>query len=156
MKTYRRFRMKRRGYLLLEVMVGGVMAATVLGALMVSLVGARNTRVAASRDATASSLAAFVIERARSLQYDDAGDQLTLANLSQGGTAVLTTPGPDTTIFIAPNLRGEYEVSVTLQPGTETSLSGETLAYKALTVEVSYELRGQIRDVTASTRIYRD
>jgi type II secretory pathway pseudopilin PulG len=137
---------RRRGYLLLEVLVGGVMAASVLGLLMVTMVTARNMRVRSSRRATAGSLVAQLTEKARSLQYDSASDALTVNNITGGAGSPYTV-----------TLKGSYDVTVAVAPGTEPSPTSETLNFKDVTITVSFVAPGGLLDdVVGATRIYRD
>lgn len=130
---------RRRGYLLLEVMIGGVLAASILGFLMVTWVHARNLGVKAARSSVAADLAAHALEVARSLDYAD----LSAANLPATGPVV--------------GLKGSYDRTVTLTTGTEVDPtgSGEDLDYTDITVTISFVLTsGQVEDVTVAMRRY--
>jgi type II secretory pathway pseudopilin PulG len=137
---------RQRGYLLLEVLVGGVMAASVLGLLMVTMMNARNMRVRSSRKATAGSIVAQLTEKARSLQYDDSTDSLTVNAITGGAGSPYTV-----------TLKGSYDVTVGVTAGTENSPTGETLNYKDVTIAVSFVAPGGLLDdVVGATRIYED
>lgn len=114
---------RRRGYLLLEVMVGGVMIAMIIAPLL-SVVGqARVETILSARSSVAQSLAMQGAERAAGLDFT----LLTAANL------------PPTQVITAQ--QGSYTRTFVLTSGTE-NLLGVNVPYVKVQCEVTYLYEG--------------
>lgn len=131
-----RRRQAPRGWLLVEVAIGGVMAAVILGAVLVNIGDATNKTTAIGRNLTSQMLAQQGIEQARALK----NARTVLAD----GT--ITLPVPNT-------LRGTYTRTRTITSGT-TSAGGKTLPFKEVAVSVSYPSGNSRSSLTLRTRIY--
>jgi type II secretory pathway pseudopilin PulG len=134
---------KRRGYLLIEVAIGGVMAAVVVGSVL-ELLGHANDRTAISaRQETALSLANQAIEQARS-------------------AGIGLTNGSNVDVPVPTGLNGRYTRTRTVTSGTttvsSTSPAGAAvdllLDYKDVSVTVTFTTKQGPRTVTLQTRIY--
>lgn len=125
-----------RGYLLMEVMVGGVLVASGLMTLTAAVADMRYRSEMASREVTAAQLMNQKLEEVRSVAY---------ANL--GG---LTTYAPGAPEIIT--LSGTYARS--FQRTFVAAVPGSSPAYYEFTVTVTYNLHHEVRDISGQTRIY--
>jgi len=131
----RRKQRAQRGYLLLEVMVGGVLAAAALGDLIIEI-GAYGDRTSrAGRDVTAHLLAQQVLEQARATP---------IASLTAGTT----------TIAKPAQFKGKYTITRVVTAGTETGPSSTTITYRDVTVTVTFPQHSGTRTTTINARIY--
>ena len=75
---------RRRGYLLLEISIGGAMAAVVLFGMLSFVASGRSKNVAASRSITANQLVNEALDRTRALGYPPAGEPLVTVEAAGG------------------------------------------------------------------------
>lgn len=124
-----------RAWLLLEVMVGGVMASVLLAELMVSVGWASDRSAYVGRKVTAKMLAEQKIEEARGTIY---------GSLITGTTTETVT------------LQGTYTRIVNITDGSvSTGVSGTAiLNYKEVRVTVEFGTN-PVRTVTTATRVYQ-
>ena len=122
-----------RGFLLLDVMVGGALVALILATLLVILASARAKNVAASRDLVATQLVLEEIDRQRAASY---------ANVPLfPASPVVTTSGT-------------YLRSASMPASDDESIGGFQLPFKDVMVKVTYQSEGKTRTSQATTRIY--
>ena len=122
-----------RGFLLLDVMVGGALVALILATLLVILASARAKNVAASRDLVATQLVLEEIDRQRAASF---------ANVPLlPASPVVTTSGT-------------YLRSASQPAAGNESIIGFSLPFKDVMVKVTYESEGKTRTSQATTRIY--
>lgn len=132
-QLHRRRKNNPRGWLLVEVAVGGVMASVVIGALLVNTGAAMDRTTFASRQMTATMLAQQAIEQSRS-----------------AGTA-LTSSGD---IGVPSGLSGSYTRTRTETTGT-TTIGTNVINFKEVAVTVAFPTHDYgIKRVTLQTRIY--
>ena len=124
---------RRRGYLLLEVTLAGVITGIAVTALIVQLGDARVKSISAARDMTAQGLVAQGIERARSKGFDNVVD-------------IASTP--------ITGLQGTYSRATTVVPGDETLFAAQTTAFKDVTVTVTHPQGSGTRTYKAAVRLY--
>jgi len=125
-----------RGYVMLEVMAGGTIAALVLTSLMSTLGSARVQRAIGKRLSVAQSLAVQGIETSNALDYS----ALTVTNLPV--TEVVTPQ------------QGAYTRTYTLTASTIT-VSGSALARMRVTCRVSFVVEGKTYTASMTTTRYR-
>jgi type II secretory pathway pseudopilin PulG len=125
-----------RGWLLVEVAVGGVMASVILGSLLIHIGDSMDRSTVVGRKLTAQMLAQQGIEQARAVDAP-------LVNLLDG-TADMGVP---------PNLVGSYTRTRTITSG-ETAVGALTLRFKDVTVTVTFPQRSGVKTVSVQTRIY--
>jgi type II secretory pathway pseudopilin PulG len=127
-----------RGYLLIEVAIGGVMAGVIIASLLQNIGDANDRTTIAGRRETAAMLAEQAIEQAR----------------AEGlGLSV----GSNVTIAVPAGLNGTYTRTRTVTSGTETltSASGNlTVNYREVTVTVTFPNASGAKTVTMTSRIY--
>lgn len=123
-----------RGFLLLDVMVGGALVALILATLLVILASARAKNVAASRDLVATQLVLEEIDRQRA------------ASLFEGVPLPTTSPVVTTS--------GTYLRSASMPASGDESIGGFQLPFKDVMVKVTYQSEGKTRTSQATTRIY--
>lgn len=136
-------RRKHRGYLLIDIMIGGAMAAVIIAGVLTVLANARAKNVAAARDVVASQLVLEKLEQQRSLGF--------------AGVAAATEP-------TVAGVTGAFKREVTVSAiGTDTVVSGthtSTLRFRDVTVTVTYKVGellqrgGGTRTSQATTRVY--
>lgn len=132
-KLLERLKKNPRGWLLVEVAVGGVMASAIIGALIINTGSAMDRTTVASRQMTAMMLAQQAIEESRA-----------------AGTA-LTSSGD---IGVPPGLSGRYTRTRTEAGGTNT-IGTNTINFKEVTVMVSFPTHDYgNKQVSLRTRIY--
>lgn len=130
----KRTRRGPRGWLLLEVAVGGVMASVILAELLVSVGAAGDRSTYVGRRVTAKMLAEQTLEQARATVYGS------LVN----GTTTETI-----------NLQGQYTRVVTITSSVATGIGGgTTLNYKNVSVTVRFGTNPQ-RTLTMGSRVYQ-
>lgn len=122
-----------RGWLLVEVAIGGVMASVILGGLLITAGASMDQTTTVSRQITAAQLAQQGVEQARAQ-----GMALT------AGTANIGVPA---------GLTGSYTRSRTVTAGTET-VGAFTMTYRDVTVTVTFPSGNQTKSVVLSTRVY--
>jgi type II secretory pathway pseudopilin PulG len=124
---------KRRGYILLEVAIGGAMVAVLCATILSSLADARVQNVVAGRDAVAGQLALEKLEQQRALGYTLAGTANCLA------TETVT------------NQQGLYTRTCTVQasPGTTTAFT-HALGACTATCSMAATVNVLCRDVNVS------
>ncbi|HEY1100905.1 MAG TPA: type II secretion system protein [Myxococcota bacterium] len=133
-------RRRARGYILLETVVTGVITATAIVGLIGQLSSARIAGIAASREQTASRLAASELEDAR----------------ARASTIV---PGVLRSQSVAVG-NGQYTVRTVAEPEAKDAIPARgnlllTPAYVTVRTEVAFTVGERARRVTASTRLYR-
>ena len=123
--------LRRRGYVLMEVMMGGAMLAVLLTSVLMQLGEARGHTARAGRDAVSGRLVEAKLEELRDL-----------------GAAAAS--GSD-----APVTQGTYARSWTVS-GAQTQVVGDarTLTFRDVNVVVTYSFKGQARTSRAATRVY--
>lgn len=132
---------RSRGYLLMEMMVGGAMAAVILLGVLSLIASARAANIAARRDITANQLVTEMIEQKRFGAFPP--------------TAVVATP-----ISAA---GGVYTRTVDVTDGpacpeTRTNPGGGpafSLACRDVTVTVTFDNQGVTRTASATMRMYQ-
>lgn len=123
-----------RGWLLIEVMVGGVMASVIIGALIINTGAAMDRTTIASRQMTALLLAQEAIEASRA-------------------AGVGTTSSGD--IGVPAGLSGRYTRNRTETVNAAATVGGRTVTAKDVTVTVSFPTHDYgNKVVTLQTRIY--
>lgn len=122
-----------RGWLLVEVAIGGVMASVILGGLLIQAGASMDQTTTVSRQITAAQLAQQGVEQARSL-----------------GMAM---PTGSSDIGVPANLTGTYTRTRSVTAGTET-VGTLTLQYRDISVTVTFPSGSQTKTVTLSTRVY--
>ncbi len=131
---------RRRGYILLETVVSGVITATAVLGLLGQLSSARIAGIAAAREQTASRLAAGEIEGARARAATIMSGTLRQERVlvGNGGYNVITIADP--VQFDELPARG----TLVLRP-----------AYVNVHTEVTFDVANTQRHIAASTRLYR-
>lgn len=145
----RRRRPPPRGYLLVEVLVAGAMAAVVFAGLFTTMSQSRSKNVIASRDTVASTLALGRLEVCRSFGLQSTAAFTALDN--KCGAASVETPP-------VPGVAGVYTRTTTVTSCTETvPAPGVALTCKDISVKVTYvdPLVGTFRQTQTGTRIYQ-
>ena len=140
--------MQPRAYLLIDVMIGGALAAVVIAGLLSVLVDARAKNVQATRDVVATQLVLESLERCRAAGF---------AGVS-GATCPLAAP-PGTAV---PGQTGNYKRSIQSSvAGSPETINAIQLPFKDVTVTVTYVVGGPTagtnatRTSQATTRIYQ-
>lgn len=133
-------KVRRRGYILLETVISGVITATAVLGLLGQLSSARVAGVAAAREQTASRLAAGELENARARATTMAPGTLRKERVlvGTGGYDVVTIADP--VAFDELPARG----TLVLRP-----------AYINVRTVVTFDVGNRQRRVAASTRLYR-
>lgn len=126
-----------RGWLLVEVAVGGVMASIILGGLLINIGDADDRTTVVGRKLTAQMLAQQGIEQARAITSPQ-------TNLANGSNVALPVPS---------GLRGTYTRTRTVTSGT-TTVNGRTLRFKDVAVTVTFPSGGRTQTVQVQTRLY--
>ena len=128
----------KRGYILLEAVVGGALMSTVLIGLFGHVGDAQAESTRQARLITAEQLALREVEELRSLPYSGlASSTRTVAMTSNGSFRVVRTVANEASEIV------------------KTS-NNVTVRYRTVTVEVSFPDRTGVRDITTQTRIYRE
>lgn len=131
-----------RGYLLIDIMIGGALAAIVITGILTVLANARARNTNAARDVIASQLVLERIDQVR----------------SQAFATINSTP--DENPVTGANIRGNYrrrtQVSTT---GSPENVGGFSLPFKDVTVTVTYTTGAvtgaTTRTTQATTRVYQ-
>jgi type II secretory pathway pseudopilin PulG len=132
--------MAPRGYLLLEIAIGGALLAVLISVLLTALANARVRNVKAGRDAIAAQLVQEQIERERSVGF--------------AGTPS-STCDDDGALHDVTGQTGVYRRSCDVAPDTRTLL-GVTLNLQRVTVVVEYTPEaGAPRRFTAITEVFQ-
>lgn len=126
-----------RGYILLEVMMGGAMTALLCAHLLSSLSDARVRNVLAARDGVAAALVQDKIEEARSRGFGNAG------TICSGAFVVV------------PNQQAAYRRSCTIGAAQSQTLNGVAVQFEPVDVVVEYDTTNGTRNAKASTRMYQ-
>jgi Tfp pilus assembly protein PilV len=133
---------RHRGFLLIDVMVAGAIAAVGVASVLPLVANARAKNVAAARDVIASQLVLEKIEQVRSLSYAAVAD----AGLTEASVA---------------NVTGTFtRVTTTATAGSPETVSGTALPFIDVTVTVTYSSNAYgtglgMRATQATTRIYQ-
>lgn len=130
-----------RGYLLLEVLVSGVVVASIVGFLLIAMQNQSKNSVQAGRDATAAMLMQQKIE------------QLNMMDFTYVNSLVGTTTEPIT-------LSGNYTRTTVISPKGAAGCrefdngSGVFIDCHNITVEVEYEIGSQVKLTQGTFRLY--
>jgi type II secretory pathway pseudopilin PulG len=128
-----------RGWLMIEVAVGGVMASVILGSLLIQVGDSMDKTVVVGRELTATMLAQQAIEQAR-------GIAAPFVNLTDGTTTVAVPSG----------MTGTYTRTRTVASGHVT-IAGQALSFKDVKVTVTFPTNdGLTKTVLLETRLYAD
>ena len=126
-----------RGYLLIDVMIGGVLVAIVLATILSVVLHARSRNVYAARDVVATQLVLERLDQVRSQAF--------------GAIAAGTT----TEATVAGITSGRYSRTTVITTGN-TNGGGFTLDFKEIRVTVTYTTQDSgVRTSQATTRVYR-
>ena len=126
--------LRPRGYLLLEVMVGGVLTSVVLAGLLIHLGAAHTASTHAARESTARQIVRASLEEARAVGFNG----VTSSTVSQ-----------------LPGFTGIYARTITVSAvQTETYFGSEVSRYKTVTARVDFNLNGKPKDFQEETRVY--
>lgn len=128
----------KRGYILLEAVVGGALMSTVLIGLFGHVGDAQAESTRQARLITAEQLALREVEELRSLPYTALGSSTRTVSMSGNGSYT-----------VARTVAAEASEIV------KTS-NNVTVRYRTVTVVVSFPDRTGPRDITTQTRIYRE
>lgn len=127
-----------RGYLMIDIMVGGALAAVVIAGLLTVLASARQKNVAATRDIIATQLVVEKLEQQRAAGFT----ALTVGTATEPEVAGQT---------------GKYQRVTVITAGSEnvgTGVDTFTLAFKDVAVTVTYETVDGQRKTQAASRVY--
>lgn len=129
---------KPRGYLLLEMLIGGSIAAVTIGALVILLANARNTGTVMAKDRTANFLIDQGLEQARSKRF------------------LGLTPTSDTGFVAVTGLSHNYQRRTQVGPViSEVLEAGQSTDYVVVTVSARYRHpSGSFKTHTSSIRVY--
>jgi hypothetical protein len=132
--------MKKRGYILLEVVVGGAMAAVLIAGLMTQVASSRQDNVVAGRDVIASVLVTERLEAERSRGHGFSGC------------------AADSSPTVVTGQQGNYTRTCSRAALAE-SVRGVNLPYDEVTVTVEYKTSRPAprdkRQIQAVTRVYK-
>lgn len=130
-----------RGYILIEVSIGGALVALLIAGLLTQIAQARTDNVIAGRQIIAAQLVQEKIERERALGF-----------VAAGGC------NPAETAAVIANQQGQYKRTCTrTASASETigaGLGAVTINYNTVTVTVEYETNRGTRTTEAVTRVY--
>lgn len=154
-----------RGYLLLEVLIAGAIAATMLGTAMFQLQSARAKTVRAEREQVAQLLVVQRLEQARTFGFPRLSPT-PVAPFNATNRAGATAETLDAASLGVTGLVGKYtrRTWTTPAPSTCTSagvgcddVNGYILPYAQVSVEVQFTVNEQPTTITqtGTTRIYR-
>lgn len=129
--------MARRGYILLEVLMGGAMTALVVTGLLSSLADARVKNIIAGRDAVAAGLAQSMMEEVRSRGFGNA------TSLCTGAFAPV------------PNQQAAYRRRCTLAAAASHTLNTVTVTFEKVDIVIEFDTVNGKRTAKASTRMYQ-
>ena len=138
----------RRGYILMEALIGGALVGTVLLGLFAHIGDARADSTRQARQMTAEQLALREVEELRALPFASVATNARVAGVSPTGDSRTITAG-----------NGRYTIRRRVVDATEqVRTSGPlTMTYKNVEVTVSFPDRGAAtRSITTRTRIYRE
>lgn len=129
---------RRRGYIMLEVAMGGALIAVVIVGVLTALAEGRNRNTYAGRDVIASQLVLAKLEEYRTM---------TRANAKAACAALNENP--------VPNQQGRYVRTCAWADDSET-LPGMAAAipFTTVTVTVTYPTTTTARTLNAMTRVY--
>ena len=125
-----------RGWLLVEVTVGGVMVSVILGGLLINVGDAMDKSAVVGRKLTAQMLAKQGIEQARAVT-----------------NAVGVLVDGTTTLAVPATLRGSYTRTRTISSGT-TMVGTLAVSFKDVAVTVTFPQRSGTKTIFLQTRIY--
>jgi Tfp pilus assembly protein PilV len=125
--------MRARGYILMEVMVGGLMASVVLAGALTFMAQARQQTTRGARAQTAASMLQESVERFHVLPFGD------LDAASFPAAETVSTPGG-----------GSYSRTHTLTPGSQT-IVGAAVNTMRLDVRVEFTIGGNTVATRATT-----
>lgn len=138
-----RCRSRPRGYLLIETMVSGVIAGSILMTLMIAINQMRLESNKAGRDASAAQLVQQRVEEIRALDFE-------YLDVMQASSPIVEDI----------RLGGEYERITEISakgapPGCrEFEVGGSFINCHDVTVKVSYVLKSELREVVTTLRVY--
>ena len=124
-----------RGYVLLEVAMGGAMVAVVVFGLLANLAESRTRNVIGGRDVIASQLALDKIEMQRARGYGTAGTNCVAGEVIQN--------------------QGVYTRDCATTGPSSRAMFGVTVNYKVVTVSVSYRTSLGNRSQTVVSEVYQ-
>ena len=134
----------KRGYLLIEIILGSAIVAGALGSILVLAGSAREKETFVARDFVATQLVEQGLEISRS---EALSTPTTLTGLADGTIS-------NGSMTVATGLQGTYARSRTVASGNDTVGASTTLAYKDVTVTVTYLTKAGTRTTKGFTRIY--
>ena len=137
-------RRRRRGYLLIEVLIGSALVAGALAGILELIGHGREQEIFVSRDFIATQLAEQGLEISRAEALKSA---TTLSSLGAGTTSIGTMTVPV-------GLQGTYTRTRIVVAGVDTIGASTGIDYRDVTVTVSYLTRAGTRTVTSFTRVY--
>lgn len=134
-------RLRTRGFLLIDVMIAGALAAVVIGSVLSVLANARSKNVAAARDVIATQLVLEKLDQVRSLPFG-----------SLAGAA-----GTEATV---PNVTGKYARVTAVTASANETVSSTAMPFRDVTVTVTYTSDAfgpgaGTRATQATTRVYQ-
>lgn len=136
----------KRGYILLEAMIGGALLGTVLLALFGHIGDARAESTIQAREITAQQLLLREMEELRALPFPAVTSALNIAGVG-GGTRTVTVGN------------GRYRIQRVVS-GDQTervaTAGNVDVVFRTITVTVSFPGRRADETVTGITRIYRE
>jgi len=142
--TAKKKRRRPRGWLLIEVAFGGVMASVILGELLVHAGDAMDRTTVVGRELTAQSLCQQAIEQARGIKDP-------VVNLADATNADVPIVAYSTSGLF---LNGTYTRKETITTGTST-VNGLAVPFKNVIVTVTFPtVDGQTKSVTMETRVF--
>ncbi len=128
---------RTRGYLLLDIAVGGALVAVVVGTVLSVMVHARARNVQSARDVVASQLVSEELTHQQAL-----------------GFSGVTASGPATVA----GETGVYTRTVVVTGPTSETSGAVTMRFKSVSVTVTYVVNNNakpIRTFSADTRVYQ-
>lgn len=126
-----------RGWLLIEVTIGGVMASVVLGALLVNVGDSMDKSAVVGRKLTAQMLAKQGIEQIR----------------ARTNPVLTVADNAEQDIGVPSGLRGTYVRKREITSNTET-INGLSVRFKEITVTVTFPQRTATKTVVMKSRLY--
>lgn len=124
-----------RGWLLIEVTIGGIMASVILGALLVNVGDAMDRSSVVGRKLTAQMLAKQGIEQARAIT-----------------NPVVNLPDSSGTLAVPASLQGTYTRTRTITSGS-TVVGGLTVRFVDVAVTVTFPQKSGTKSVSLQTRL---
>ncbi len=145
-----------RGFTLIELMIAMLITAVVMAALAPVFYGLLRASAAANARSVASGLAVTASEQIRSVPYDEVGFYSTPSGCPTSNPVILSTSVSDPLAALATSKTVGHTV-YTLQRcvnWVNSTVSGDTLAYKQSVVTVSWSWAGLPGTVTQTSALY--